>query len=72
MEFSACGNIVKQIDNPNDSRAVGTTIGDNPVAFLFPCHRVIKSTRTLGDYMWGATRKSAIIDWEAAIINDVQ
>jgi len=57
------------IKHPNASRAVGSAIGDNPVAFLIPCHRVIKSTGEFGQYHWGATRKSAIIGWEAAKIN---
>ncbi|TDE11301.1 methylated-DNA--[protein]-cysteine S-methyltransferase [Dyadobacter psychrotolerans] len=47
------------------SRAVGTAIGNNPVAFLIPCHRVIKSTGETGQYHWGAVRKQAIIGWEA-------
>ncbi len=61
------GNIAHQINKPNASRAVGTAIGSNPVAFLIPCHRVIQSTGTFGGYMWGNTRKTAIIGWEAAI-----
>ena len=60
------GAIAKKIKSPNASRAVGTAIGHNPVAFLIPCHRVIQSTGTLGGYMWGPTRKAAIIGWEAA------
>jgi AraC family transcriptional regulator, regulatory protein of adaptative response / methylated-DNA-[protein]-cysteine methyltransferase len=48
------------------SRAVGTAVGANPVAFLIPCHRVIRSTGEIGQYHWGATRKNAIIGWEAA------
>jgi AraC family transcriptional regulator of adaptative response/methylated-DNA-[protein]-cysteine methyltransferase len=63
------GDVAKQIDKPAASRAVGTAIGDNPVAFLIPCHRVIQSSGALGGYMWGATRKTAIIGWEAAKIN---
>jgi len=49
------------------SRAVGTAVGNNPVAFLIPCHRVIKSTGDIGQYHWGGTRKNAIIGWEAAL-----
>jgi len=49
------------------SRAVGTAIGNNPVAFLIPCHRVIKATGRLGQYHWGDIRKNAIIGWEAAL-----
>lgn len=58
--------IVKAIGNPKASRAVGTAISRNPVAFLIPCHRVIQSSGQIGGYMWGATRKSAMISWEAA------
>lgn len=48
------------------SRAVGTAVGKNPVAFLIPCHRVIKATGDIGQYHWGSLRKNAIIGWEAA------
>jgi AraC family transcriptional regulator of adaptative response/methylated-DNA-[protein]-cysteine methyltransferase len=48
------------------SRAVGTAIGNNPVAFLIPCHRVIRANGEIGQYYWGAVRKNAIIGWEAA------
>ncbi|MDA4743662.1 MGMT family protein, partial [Enterobacter hormaechei] len=41
----------------------------NPVAFLIPCHRVIQSTGKIGGYMWGPTRKTAIIGWEQARVN---
>lgn len=60
------GAIAKQIAIPNASRAVGTAIGDNPVAFLIPCHRIIQSTGLFGGYHWGSLRKTAIIGWEAA------
>jgi AraC family transcriptional regulator, regulatory protein of adaptative response / methylated-DNA-[protein]-cysteine methyltransferase len=65
-ELSTYGSIAQQIENPNASRAVGTAIGSNPVAFLIPCHRVIQASGTFGGYMWGTTRKTAIIGWEAA------
>lgn len=65
-KLSTYGNIAKQIKSPKASRAVGSAIGDNPVAFLIPCHRVIQSTGTFGQYHWGSTRKTAMIGWEAA------
>ena len=65
-KLSTYGNIASQIGNPNASRAVGTAIGSNPVAFLIPCHRVIQSSGNIGGYMWGNTRKTAIIGWEGA------
>lgn len=64
--LSTYGHIAEQMGNPNASRAVGTAIGSNPVAFLIPCHRVIQSSGTFGGYMWGTTRKAAIIGWEGA------
>lgn len=58
--------IAQKIDLPSASRAVGTAIGSNPIAFLIPCHRVIQSTGIFGGYMWGTVRKAAIIGWEGA------
>jgi AraC family transcriptional regulator of adaptative response/methylated-DNA-[protein]-cysteine methyltransferase len=58
--------IAGKINNPNALRAVGTAIGQNPIAYIIPCHRVIRSAGTLGNYHWGATRKQAMIGWEAA------
>ncbi|MCG8388273.1 MAG: bifunctional helix-turn-helix domain-containing protein/methylated-DNA--[protein]-cysteine S-methyltransferase [Cytophagales bacterium] len=63
-QLSTYGEIAKSIANPSASRAVGTAIGSNPVAFLIPCHRVIRGTGELGGYQWGPTRKTAIIGWE--------
>ncbi|MBA2422535.1 MAG: methylated-DNA--[protein]-cysteine S-methyltransferase [Chitinophagales bacterium] len=65
-QLSTYGTIAKQINIPGGSRAVGSAIGDNPVAFLIPCHRVIQSSGTFSGYMWGTTRKAAMIGWEAA------
>lgn len=62
-------NIANHIQNPKASRAVGSAIGDNPVAFLIPCHRVIQSTGIFGGYHWGCTRKTAMIGWEAAKVS---
>ena len=59
-------SIAREIEKPGASRAVGTAIGSNPIAFLIPCHRVIQSSGTFGGYMWGNTRKTAIIGWEGA------
>lgn len=64
--LSTYGSISETIGNPGAFRAVGSAIGQNPVAFLIPCHRVIRSTGDTGDYHWGSTRKKAMIGWEAA------
>jgi len=63
------GAIAQSINNPKASRAVGTAIGSNPVAFLIPCHRVIQASGNIGGYMWGSARKSAMIGWESAKLN---
>ena len=63
------GSIAHEIEKPKASRAVGTAIGKNPIGFLIPCHRVIQSTGTFGGYMWGTTRKTAMIGWEASALN---
>jgi len=68
-QLTTYGSVAQQIEKPNASRAVGTAIGNNPVAFLIPCHRIIQSTGNLGGYMWGTTRKTAIIGWESAKMN---
>jgi len=60
------GAIAKAIATPKASRAVGTAIGSNPVAFLIPCHRVIQASGNIGGYAWGNTRKTAMIGWEAS------
>ena len=68
-DVSTYSSLASGIGNPNASRAVGTAIGDNPVAFLIPCHRVIRSTGEFGNYHWGSTRKTAMLGWEAAKTN---
>ena len=64
--LSTYKDIAGRLGNANASRAVGSAVGDNPVAFLIPCHRVIQSSGSVGQYHWGATRKAAMIGWEAA------
>ncbi len=60
------GSLAQSIQSPKASRAVGSAVGSNPVAFLIPCHRVIRSTGDFGQYHWGSARKTAMIGWEAA------
>ncbi|WP_061234058.1 methylated-DNA--[protein]-cysteine S-methyltransferase [Leptospira interrogans] len=59
-------DIADLIGQENASRAVGTAIGKNPIGYLIPCHRVIKSTGGIGEYRWGSERKMAMIGWEAS------
>lgn len=64
--LSTYGNLAEKIGNAKASRAVGTAIGSNPVAFLIPCHRVIQSSGNMGGYRWGSDRKQLIIGWEGS------
>lgn len=59
-------DIAQSIGKPQAARAVGTAIGANPVAYLIPCHRVIRSNGELGGYRWGLPRKSTLLGWEAS------
>lgn len=60
------GDIANLIKKSSAHRAVGTAIGHNPIAYIIPCHRVIKSVGKIGEYRWGANRKTAMIGWEQA------
>jgi AraC family transcriptional regulator of adaptative response/methylated-DNA-[protein]-cysteine methyltransferase len=52
------------IGKPNATRAVGTANGANPIAYLIPCHRVIRKSGALGGYGWGLGRKLAMLSEE--------
>lgn len=65
-QLTTYSDIAAAVGNNKASRAVGSAVGDNPVAFLIPCHRVIRNTGVIGDYHWGSNRKTAIIGWESA------
>lgn len=58
------GDIARHLGQPTASRAVGTAVGRNPISFVVPCHRVLRSDGNLGGYHWGLTRKRALIGWE--------
>ncbi len=58
--------VATQIHQPTAARAVGSAVGSNAIAYLIPCHRVIRKTGLVKEYRWGATRKKAILAWEAA------
>jgi AraC family transcriptional regulator of adaptative response/methylated-DNA-[protein]-cysteine methyltransferase len=57
-------DVAKTIKKPRASRAVGTAVGQNSIAYLIPCHRVIRETGVVGGYRWGSLRKKAILGWE--------
>ncbi len=57
--------LAESMGRPQAARAVGNAIGKNPVAYLIPCHRVIRTSGELGGYRWGVERKRVILGWEA-------
>jgi AraC family transcriptional regulator of adaptative response/methylated-DNA-[protein]-cysteine methyltransferase len=59
-------DLASSLGRARAARAVGGAIGQNPIAFLIPCHRVIRKVGVIGDYHWGAARKKAMLAWEAA------
>jgi AraC family transcriptional regulator of adaptative response/methylated-DNA-[protein]-cysteine methyltransferase len=64
--LTSYGRIAERIGESRAARAVGTAVGANPIAFIIPCHRVIRETGALGHYHWDPIRKRAILGWEIA------
>ena len=60
------GDVALAVGDAKASRAVGTAVGGNPVSYLIPCHRVIRSTGELGGYAWGPDRKRAMLARETS------
>ncbi|MFZ2197667.1 MAG: methylated-DNA--[protein]-cysteine S-methyltransferase [Thermodesulfovibrionales bacterium] len=65
------GGLAASLGQPTAARAVGTAAGQNPLAYLIPCHRVIRETGVAGDYRWGQVRKRAILVWESSTSSTV-
>ena len=59
-------DLAARVGNPKASRAVGSAVGQNPIAFIIPCHRVIRKVGGIGGYHGGVARKRAMLAWEAA------
>jgi AraC family transcriptional regulator of adaptative response/methylated-DNA-[protein]-cysteine methyltransferase len=58
--------VAAAIGAPGAQRAVARAVGENPIAYLIPCHRVIRATGAFGGYRWGETRKRALLAVEHA------
>ncbi|MBE0680502.1 MAG: methylated-DNA--[protein]-cysteine S-methyltransferase [Anaerolineales bacterium] len=54
-------HLAQQIGNPKAVRAVGSAVGHNPIAYLIPCHRVIRKSGDFGNYLYGSARKKVIL-----------
>jgi AraC family transcriptional regulator, regulatory protein of adaptative response / methylated-DNA-[protein]-cysteine methyltransferase len=64
-ECTSYGALASSIGSSGGSRAVGGAVGSNPVAWLIPCHHVLRKSGGLGGYHWGEDRKRAMLAWEA-------
>lgn len=62
-------DLARAIGKPTAARAVGSAVGKNPIAYIIPCHRVIRQVGIIGNYHWGTERKKALLAWEWAKIN---
>jgi AraC family transcriptional regulator, regulatory protein of adaptative response / methylated-DNA-[protein]-cysteine methyltransferase len=56
--------LARRIGMEKGARAVGNAVGANPVAWVIPCHRVLREGGKLGGYRWGTARKQMIRRWE--------
>lgn len=65
-------DIARRIHASRAVRAVANAVASNPVAYLIPCHRVIRKSGMLGGYRWGETRKKALLAWEATRAGDIK
>jgi AraC family transcriptional regulator of adaptative response/methylated-DNA-[protein]-cysteine methyltransferase len=59
------GKLAAALGQPAAARAVGSAVARNSLAYLIPCHRVIRETGVIGEYRWGPIRKRAILAWES-------
>lgn len=64
------GRIADAIGMPQAARAVGSAVAANSLAYLIPCHRVIRETGVLGEYRWDPIRKRALLAWEGSVGRD--
>jgi AraC family transcriptional regulator of adaptative response/methylated-DNA-[protein]-cysteine methyltransferase len=64
--IASYSDIATRIGAPRSARAVARACAENPIALAVPCHRVIRSDGGLSGYRWGAARKRALLDREAA------
>ncbi len=65
-EVASYQQVAQSIRQPDATRAVASAIARNNLGYLIPCHRVIRSSGEFNHYRWGASRKKALLAWEAA------
>jgi O-6-methylguanine DNA methyltransferase len=63
-EVRPYGWVAREMGNPDAARAVGSALGRNPVPIAIPCHRVVRSDGSVGEYAFGAAMKTALLEHE--------
>lgn len=63
--LASYGQMARLINKRGASQAIGNAVGSNPVAWIIPCHRVIRRMGDLGGYRWGPATKRAMIGMDA-------
>jgi AraC family transcriptional regulator of adaptative response/methylated-DNA-[protein]-cysteine methyltransferase len=58
--------LAEQVGRPDAVRAIASAVARNPVGYLIPCHRILRSNGTLGSFSWGVDRKRAMLGFEVA------
>ncbi|MBN2538724.1 MAG: MGMT family protein [Deltaproteobacteria bacterium] len=64
------GDLAKKISAPGAARAVGSALAKNPFPLIIPCHRVVKSDGSVGQFGGGAELKKALLRLEGVQIDD--
>ncbi|WP_460501519.1 methylated-DNA--[protein]-cysteine S-methyltransferase [Hymenobacter agri] len=60
-------DVAKLLNNPKSVRAVGAANGQNPLAIVWPCHRVVGSDGSLTGYAGGMHRKKWLLEFEQPV-----
>ena len=66
-QLTSYRELAASLGHDRATRAVASAVGRNPVAFLIPCHRVLRKSGALGGYHWGLERKRVMLAWERAV-----
>lgn len=61
--------VAMAVGAPRASRAVGSAVGDNPIHWLIPCHRVLRRDGGIGGYATGMARKQAMLAYESLLFH---
>ena len=70
-ETRSYGELAQSLGHPGAARAVGTAVAANKLAFLVPCHRVVRATGEIGQFRWGTERKAQMLAWESRVLADM-